>query len=723
MHSFLSPALQKEVKAAFDRISDLPFPVHASDAEGNFLFANDKARKFFKIEEGENLDTYNVGDYYDDLRERIPIVQKLRKAAHGKWVEDLTTRLGSKAAHQWVRFSGMPFFDGEQSLVAVLKIADPMGNMERFQDFEKKMPVGFFELNQHMVITSCNQKFAEILNYETERDLVGKTMNQLMWEPDQAAPHFEELKGGLLCEERQFKMRRKDGAMAFVRMNCLGIPGLDGDDGFRAKGTAQDVTFEVIHNDLPVGLFLINSTHEGEDIISQANLMFAKIHGYQSVTEVIGKPASTFQPDPDTRAKYRAALEEATNKNEPLLDHYMEVRDKDGNELNVVVNVYSPPTENKQARVGTVYNLTNHVGKYKRELEANFSGILHTYISTVVGLRKTLLSLVEAYSRNIFRQSDKQLDRHLAALEMAKHTKQFEGLAKRLYTIAKERGMPNTVVDGLNATFKKLTDGPPPEEGRATDDKDIAIWGRDNLVDLRKELEALRQYSLPKELTRDMRLEVENMMRISSMVTLSIAITELNARIYDFKYLQKFLLRGDTEQNEFKPQNILPILAEAVRYLEEFATERKVTFYRKYNPKEEAIALCHSNSLNRAFYNLLHNAIKYSWGKSEQRPFVEITVEKTQDSVVISMQNWGVPIRDEEIKSGFIYQFARRGRESDDRDRAGTGIGLYDTNEIVKKHKGTLVLTSEPTLGNLAKDYRHPFITTAIITLPLYNEK
>ena len=78
-----------------------------------------------------------------------------------------------------------------------------------------------------------------------------------------------------------------------------------------------------------------------------------------------------------------------------------------------------------------------------------------------------------------------------------------------------------------------------------------------------------------------------------------------------------------------------------------------------------------------------------------------------------------MPIRREELDSGLVFQFGKRGRESEDRGRSGTGIGLYDAQDIITKHGGTLRVTSEPTFGNLPDIYTNPFITRALITLPV----
>ena len=49
MNSAISPQLMEEVRLAFEQKSDLPSPVHVTDLDGQFLFANTEARELFGL--------------------------------------------------------------------------------------------------------------------------------------------------------------------------------------------------------------------------------------------------------------------------------------------------------------------------------------------------------------------------------------------------------------------------------------------------------------------------------------------------------------------------------------------------------------------------------------------------------------------------------------------------------------------------------------------------
>ena len=125
--------------------------------------------------------------------------------------------------------------------------------------------------------------------------------------------------------------------------------------------------------------------------------------------------------------------------------------------------------------------------------------------------------------------------------------------------------------------------------------------------------------------------------------------------------------------------------------------------------------------ITRAIQNLLHNAIKYSWARGEKKAWVTVSVginELAMAEVVV--ENWGVPIPEEEIRLDLIFRFGFRGRFSSDRGRMGTGVGLADSVSVAKAHKGSLRIESRPAApdGN-PKEYDKPFITRVYLALPL----
>lgn len=714
MEPTLSPALRQEIETAYSRIQDLPFPIYASDKSGNFLFANEQAVDFFILDRTRDLSSYNITNYYEDAKERDYILRQLQNASLGTWHNNLTVRLKIHDEYRKIRFVSQPFRDESGTLCGLLCIALSMSDIEWFAEFEEMVHTGFFEVDHNLVIVDCNHTFADVLKYGSPAEIKGKPLEDLFWETDKIAALAKEIRKNPHLTDRQLKLRRKDGAMVVVKMSCIGIAG-ETEGIARVKGSIHDVTFEIIQNDLPVGLFLVNTNRQGEEIISSANLTFAHIHGYESPNEILSKPISQFHPNRAAYEAFKTELNKAAANQQSLLDYYMEIQDKQGRRRNVVANVRYVAEENQHLRVGAVYDVTDHVRGHTRTLEADFSSILHTYIATINGLRDTLSMLMKAHGEDLLKD-ETHIDRMKAAADAVRCKKRLEEALKELNAIAEER---NVGVEHL-ARLSKLTQKLPLGETGSEREKDNAALSRRILLEIRKHLDGLRRLNLPREMLRNLRTEVDEMLRLTSMVSLSISLDELNERIPDFYYFRDYLRRGEIVQQELKPHNLIPIVMDAVRFLDEFAAINRVSMVLQFSQRDHIPVSCHKNSLNRAFHNLLHNAIKYSWTKGQDRqPWVNLRIEQKGDTVEIIIENWGVPIRREELESGSVFQFGRRGRESEDRGRSGTGIGLYDAQDIISKHGGTLRITSEPTFGNLPDMYSNPFITRVHITLPI----
>jgi signal transduction histidine kinase len=96
-------------------------------------------------------------------------------------------------------------------------------------------------------------------------------------------------------------------------------------------------------------------------------------------------------------------------------------------------------------------------------------------------------------------------------------------------------------------------------------------------------------------------------------------------------------------------------------------------------------------AIQQVLYNLLDNAYKYS-GDSKN---IEIIAESQEDSVKISVRDFGIGIQPEDQNKIFNHFF--RGGDELTRYVKGSGIGLTIVKKIVEAHQGTITL--ESTLG------------------------
>ena len=97
--------------------------------------------------------------------------------------------------------------------------------------------------------------------------------------------------------------------------------------------------------------------------------------------------------------------------------------------------------------------------------------------------------------------------------------------------------------------------------------------------------------------------------------------------------------------------------------------------------------------IKRVINNLIMNSIKHST-KTDK---IDIHLNKTADNFSIDIIDYGEGIDEENIKKIFnkYYSITNKGA------RVSTGLGLYLSNKIVKKHKGIIEVESKKNEGSI----------------------
>lgn len=94
-------------------------------------------------------------------------------------------------------------------------------------------------------------------------------------------------------------------------------------------------------------------------------------------------------------------------------------------------------------------------------------------------------------------------------------------------------------------------------------------------------------------------------------------------------------------------------------------------------------------------FNLLDNAIKYS----REHPVISINLKGDENSIVLLVQDNGIGIAPEYQDKVFEKFF--RVPHGDTHNAKGYGLGLSYVAQVIKKHKGTIAVVSEPGKGTL----------------------
>jgi len=103
-----------------------------------------------------------------------------------------------------------------------------------------------------------------------------------------------------------------------------------------------------------------------------------------------------------------------------------------------------------------------------------------------------------------------------------------------------------------------------------------------------------------------------------------------------------------------------------------------------------------SDSVSQAIINLITNAVKYS----RENKTIRIVLKKTDDQVIMSVQDHGIGILQSELNSIFDSYY-RSGKNTG--NISGTGIGLTLVKHIVNAHNAKIEVESEPGQGSTFK--------------------
>jgi signal transduction histidine kinase len=163
----------------------------------------------------------------------------------------------------------------------------------------------------------------------------------------------------------------------------------------------------------------------------------------------------------------------------------------------------------------------------------------------------------------------------------------------------------------------------------------------------------------------------------------------------------------------FREHDLLSVLRDCIQWYGLDAAKRGMEI-KLVAPGVEGIPIvCDRDRLEQVFSNLLDNAVKYGF---EFEPVkVEVRDRGWVLSVRISDRGLGVPRSAYDL----IFQGFQRAVDDKRRFKPGTGLGLRIAKEIVKRHRGEVVVESVPYFDDPARvTIYEGYETTFTVTLP-----
>jgi signal transduction histidine kinase len=150
------------------------------------------------------------------------------------------------------------------------------------------------------------------------------------------------------------------------------------------------------------------------------------------------------------------------------------------------------------------------------------------------------------------------------------------------------------------------------------------------------------------------------------------------------------LRAGEKLGFEFDDCNLNGIVQQAIDEAD-FSQLGRISF----KPTEAVIGYWNEEALRRVFQNLITNALKFSAkGRS-----VAIDVKKHEQSVCLTVHNWGDPIPENE--RSLLFSHFQRARNAG--GKSGWGLGLTIVKGITEAHGGTVEVQSSAETGTAFK--------------------
>lgn len=156
------------------------------------------------------------------------------------------------------------------------------------------------------------------------------------------------------------------------------------------------------------------------------------------------------------------------------------------------------------------------------------------------------------------------------------------------------------------------------------------------------------------------------------------------------KLIEDLLIFSVVEQNiEKKQVNIVDILTNSVNHLISLAGSKQISIIFNNRTGYASIPIAaNEHLLQRAFMNLIENAIKYSHTQGK----ILVELSKKDTSVKVRVVDDGIGI--EEGEKHKIFDRFYRIDKSRSRRTGGSGLGLSITKRIIEEHHGVISVSS-----------------------------
>lgn len=480
---------------------------------------------------------------------------------------------------------------------------------------------------------------------------------------------------------------------------------------------------------LPIGVYAV--TPEGDFINCNAHarrLLHLPLEG------PISKKISAFYADAEERNRVLTRVLQAEAHGSYFEKQILHFKVK-GRDLFVQNNCRSlrdPQSNEIVGFVGSLVDVTTEhectmtnkiLSQRVAELTTDIGRVLHANSSTLVMVQQALDTVIAALGPTPFDYDglplNDEIDRALEqpALELAQA---IEKILENTETARREELLPQvfwTELEEKQPLLRNFVSAIPIQETRANTLRVIAR----RVLEMAERIPA---HKLAKALSRELERTASQLERLTALISALQTRTAVIQMGHSIRSLREFVTTDMRREEKRQRLKISQLIETAHKQLAEFAQTSRVQI-RIDNETQNLEVVGVERDLTRAFVNLLHNSIKYSWHRDRGKPpWVTIRMFRELSRLGVAFENWGVGISPEEINKNLIFKLGYRGEWSKDRGRLGTGVGLTDTLDVAQKHGGTVIVQSRPARAHSScppdneEYHKQPFITTVTMFLP-----
>ncbi|GJM34805.1 MAG: hypothetical protein DHS20C18_38060 [Saprospiraceae bacterium] len=712
---------------AFQHCLDLPFAVYLISEDGIFLQYNAEARSLFTLPPEPTFQD-NITPFYLHPNDRVENLRQLQRTPRGQWLRNTTLDLKMGPVVKHVRDHSKAIWDEENNrIVGLLCLTVQMTKTDRYHRLFSDLPVGVFSFRIGVGLVHANPRFYEMHGYDSLDEIRYKQPADFM----KNASNLKELTRKLSNEgkitDTYLENIRKDGTFFTASVSAKAMHDNDGSligfEGIVEDVSIADIYFKLV-NEVPIGLFKVRFNDQGAHILIHCNQHFAQNRGAEQAEALIGMDLRDFHKSEADFHRFFTELIRKDEKGEFLTDYILEAFNGQGElrKYELYARLLKDAGGKASGLVGAERDVTDfwETKQQLEELTTDIGKVLHSYSSTLINSKHTMGAVVRSLVLE-----DEKIQKE-AKLDypgiMQKIASQISALERSITSVLEK----NKTVAFFDAKIEEqlvyLMNLLKNSEERKVDTQKIALI-RDGSIRIKELTREMGLGNFPRELTKKTGRQLNEILRLCSLVTLTHGVEAVLEMETGVNNLRSYILTRVKKREQLKKLDIYDLLLGVAKNMGEYAAQRNIELRMNIKEISNIYIQGYQEDLTRALLNIVHNAIKYSWSrKRPAKSFVKIEGRTDALWLYLDIENWGVAITPKELEDKLLFKVGYRGVNSQDRRRPGTGLGLYDAQKVIKKHRGKLSITSKPSLGNAEDDYSKPFKSNVIIQIPLIKQ-